>query len=406
MSTALTGRLSIYQVKGVSRGLVFLSLLLASMGGLAQKKYPVAAANPVFVLSGPVSLDSLSRYVHQHSIFRFSFNSRKIRGERRIFFPRGKYTLSRLLQRVRQTTGLYYRRYKEHVIFQDNRPPGWVSAGEGKVQGVGQGSKEGVKGKGGGGQEDKKIGNGPTQDGGGSGKDGVEGKMGEDGKTGNGKVQVGKMGNEKASDERGEKKVQDEGRGDKMARDGKIKNSKGRWHLQTGLFASETLYGNLRVEAGLKPIHLIFSYGTDFTIHAWQVGLGSVIHKSESSQWQLFALYSRLKVTYPTDTFSMIGKIYQVKGDWYMAGVNFCMRMSGHWLLKAGASLNLLKTSYWLDGQLSNAVNIAPSNENPDTRYRLLRPPYYLINTFDKNNPVNYKAWIGLSLGIYYSLPI
>jgi len=373
MITALTGKQSIYRAKGASS--LFLSLLLVTAGSFAQKKYPAEATNPTFSLYGRISLDSLTRHIHQHSAFRFSFNSRKIRGEKQITFVRGNYSMPSLLQRIRQTTGLYYRRYKEHVIFQDNQPPGWITEkhGGGAIKVAATTNKAAI--------------------------------VNTKGAIVNTKAVII---NDAIPPIRSPKlryphpPIQ-------MAGPGVTERKKHAipWLLQAGFFTSETLYGNLQAEAGIRPIHLLVSYGTDLTRHAWQMGLGSIIHKSENNQWQLFATYSRLRNTYRlTDTFNIIGKIYQVKGSWYVAGMNFCTRMSGRWMLKAGASANLLKTSYWLDGQLSNAVNQLPLNDNPDTRYRLLKPPYYLINTFDKNNPVNYKAWIGLSLGIYYNIPI
>jgi hypothetical protein len=374
MITALTGKQSIYRAKGVSS--LFLSLLLATAGSFAQKKYPAEATNPTFVLYGRISLDSLTRHIHQHSVFRFSFNSRKIRGEKQITFVRGHYSLPSLLQRIRQTTGLYYRRYKEHVIFQDNQPPGWIAEKHG-------GGDETLR------DRDERL------------RDrGPKGRASRN-------IKAAIINN--AIPPIRSPKLRYPHPPLQMAGPGVTERKKHTipWLLRAGFFTSETLYGNLQAEAGIKPIHLLVSYGTDLTRHAWQMGLGSIIHKSENNQWQLFATYSRLRNTYRlTDTFNIIGKIYQVKGSWYVAGMNFCTRMSGRWMLKAGASANLLKTSYWLDGQLSNAVNLLPLNDNPDTRYRQLQPPYYLINTFNKNNPVNYKAWIGLSLGIYYNLPL
>jgi hypothetical protein len=312
---------------------------------------------------------------------------------------------------------------KEHGKKEDEKrrdeKVGEEKSEEGKVSGEEQGGKKGLNGRAGDEKRgDEKMGKREVRD----EKRGDERGRQEKGGDERGRQEKGgdvrsgqekranlRGGQEKGGDVRGgQEKRADVRGGQEKRRDGTDAESQKQsfpWHLQAGFFTSETLYGNLRVEAGVTPIHLIVSYGTDLSRHAWQFGLGSVISKNENRQWQIFATYSRLRASYYTDTFG-ISKMYVVKGSWYVAGGNYCTRLSDHWLLKAGASVNLLKTSYWLDGQLSNAVNLLPSAGNPDSRYRLLHPPYYLINTFDRNNPVNYKIWIGLSVGIYYSLPI
>ena len=84
-------------------------------------EHPVANKS-IFFLDGRITLDSLTKYVHKSSGVRFSFNSVKVKGSKEMVFPKGKYSFSEVLQRIRKTTSLYYSVYSGYIIFQDNPP--------------------------------------------------------------------------------------------------------------------------------------------------------------------------------------------------------------------------------------------------------------------------------------------
>ncbi len=73
-----------------------------------------------FLLSGKISLDSLTKYIHKKSGIRFSFNSVKVKGSREISFPKAWYSIEEIFQQIKKTTSLYYSFYYGYVIFQDN----------------------------------------------------------------------------------------------------------------------------------------------------------------------------------------------------------------------------------------------------------------------------------------------
>jgi hypothetical protein len=75
-----------------------------------------------FSLAGTITLDSLTKFVHQRSGVRFSFNSSKVKGSKLIAFPRSAYSLQAILQHIRKTTSLYYSYYAGYIVFQDNPP--------------------------------------------------------------------------------------------------------------------------------------------------------------------------------------------------------------------------------------------------------------------------------------------
>jgi hypothetical protein len=75
-----------------------------------------------FYFDKPITLDSLTRYVHSRSKLRFSFNSTKVKGSKLIYMKKGAYTIDQLLQQIRKNTSLYYSVRRGYVIFQDNPP--------------------------------------------------------------------------------------------------------------------------------------------------------------------------------------------------------------------------------------------------------------------------------------------
>jgi hypothetical protein len=114
-------------IRRILSALLVLTLLTAFENAFAQSKPNASASqrplNGVhFYFDKPVTLDSLTRYVHSRSKIRFSFNSTKVKGAQMIDLEKGVYTIDQLLQQVRKNTSLYYAVRNGYVIFQDNPP--------------------------------------------------------------------------------------------------------------------------------------------------------------------------------------------------------------------------------------------------------------------------------------------
>jgi hypothetical protein len=161
---------------------------------------------------------------------------------------------------------------------------------------------------------------------------------------------------------------------------------------------------NPAIEAGIRPIHLLLSWGSNFHVNGWRIGLGSIIANKPDQQWQVMATFCPLRTTYNIDSGSTVLH-FIVKGQLYNAGGNWCKRIDNtHWLFKIGAGLNLLHTTYYKDGVATSPAHYFTSTENPDTKLYLVRPPWMISNTYNKNATDNNKIWIGLSVGFYYDL--
>ncbi|OQP56875.1 hypothetical protein A3860_09840 [Niastella vici] len=103
---------------------LFLLFILTAGGNCFAQSKPNAPGNQrvQFYFDKPITLDSLTKFVHSHSKIRFSFNSSKVKGTKIINLKKGTYTIGSLLQQIHQHTSLYYSIYNGYVIFQDNPP--------------------------------------------------------------------------------------------------------------------------------------------------------------------------------------------------------------------------------------------------------------------------------------------
>jgi hypothetical protein len=108
--------------KSISGLFVFIALAVCG-NCFAQKKPAVSGNHGVqFYFDKPITLDSLTKYVHNRSKIRFSFNSSKVKGNKMIYLKKGTYSIDLLLQEIQKNTSLYYSMYNGYVIFQDNPP--------------------------------------------------------------------------------------------------------------------------------------------------------------------------------------------------------------------------------------------------------------------------------------------
>lgn len=88
----------------------------------APRNQHTSTGGAPFYFDKPITLDSLTKYVHSRSRLRFSFNSTKVKGGQLIDLKKGAYTIDQLLQQIRKNTSLYYAVRNGYVIFQDNPP--------------------------------------------------------------------------------------------------------------------------------------------------------------------------------------------------------------------------------------------------------------------------------------------
>lgn len=405
-----------YQARGVIKNhtillTVFVLLMTACVKLSAQTNKP--PFNNSLFIEGKISLDSLIRYVHIHTGMRFSFNSGKIKSSKIISFPKGKYSLNQVLLHIKKTTSLYYALFKGYVILQDNplkeNKDKIAISSTYKQQSININKRT----------YNKKI-------------------KSEKYNSFTAKViqplskystnlkpiivaaslpQTDSIFSNKLIDSSGNINVSYISKDSILnnsrqsiksivtAKENPTKEDRPKWFMpysQIGLFVSEIMYTNLSFEIGIRPVHFIFSLGTNYQISGWKIGIGSIFKSTEQSQWQANASVSFLKRNLPSgDT---IFKTLTVKGKLYNGAIQWGKDFSSKWQIKIGSSFNILRTEYYYKDKLTPVSGLPQPVDNFENSVYLVRPPFLLKNTFDINKYSNIKTWIGINIGIYYKL--
>jgi len=360
--------------------------------------------NATLPLKGTITLDSLTNYVHRNTGIRFSFNSAKVKGNKLITFPAKNYTIDQLLKHLQQATSLYYFSYKSYIIFQETPPkhkqttpvaiathqPSKTTKQPSIIQ-----KKKTTVAPANVAKQTPKV-------------DTV--------KKDSAIISVNEPAAPVVIDSTPKKdttarivtvaKTKPDTLQERVKKTDSIpaiSNKSIHLHAQAGVFSTETLYANAGVEIGIQQIHLLFSMATNFDVSGPRIGLGSVIINHAKTQWQVQASLCFLEKTAPIDSFGT-NIDFTTKGKLYSAGIEWCRKLSSHFTFKAGASFNLLRTTYYRFDAESPVGYILPPDEDGDKKFELLKIPAMLSNNYDKYKPSNNKTWIGLSVGVYYNL--
>lgn len=361
----------IYQATVVRRSVVAACFLWWSVPLLAQGHLSLP-------LAGSVSLDSLTRLVDRSSDVRFSFNSRKIKGNRAIYFAGGSYSLPRMLAVIHKATGLYYFRYKDHVIFQDNPPR---QAPRRAPQQTASAKKE---------QKAPK----PA-----------------------GVLRAATASEDLDNPETAgpapypvfHKCIPRRGRvppppPSPQASGSPAHDPDSRWHVQVAVAGSDVVYYGFQAEAGWRVLHLVAGWQTNLDIKGWKLGLGSVLLNRDHMQLQWIATVSPVKKNDYIDSPN-INNTYTLKGLLFGTDLWWCQKLGAHWLLKGGPEFDVLHTTYYAGGVATSGINVNPLLPDPDGRYYLIKAPLRVFDTFSRTRPGNWRGWIGLSVSIAYALP-
>jgi len=347
--------------KGVNKRLIILYLL--GTIGITGKAQPLTWKTAV--LTGAITLDSLTRYMNIHTDIRLTFNSGKVHGGRTVLFPGKTYDVNGLLLYIQQHTGLTWTLIGKHVIFRDDPHKMRAPAARKKPA-------------------PRVI--------------GVHTRLARIDTTKREAVTIDTRIREKSLP-----LVQSSPPKENQAPEKKPVPSK--WILRAGAFASEVLYTNAGIEAGIKPVSLLFSVGSNFHLTTWHIGLqsGAIRLWPWKIPVHITAGYSPLSATIKVDSGVQQTISFTAKGQLYDLGVTAYQRHGKHWLFKVSLDTRLLKTSYYKNGTLTAPGRYFPLTEDPDKILYLLRPPLKFVNTFDRNSATNIKLWPGISIGFYYS---
>lgn len=190
--------------------------------------------------------------------------------------------------------------------------------------------------------------------------------------------------------------------------------------LGAGVSADELYYINPTVRAGFDFLYGTIAYNTGTFAH-WRYGLGSSVRLND--RWSLRLEVNGggpLKQPYTITTFDTTtivvdsGVIRQVITERntalvvqsrltrFIMGAEF--KMTGNLYVGGSLILNSLHTTYSSNGNPVALSNILPIGYDADDKYRTIKPPYQLSNSYNGNSSSNTKLWIGIQLSLIYKL--
>lgn len=174
-----------------------------------------------------------------------------------------------------------------------------------------------------------------------------------------------------------------------------------RFYASAGLTTSEVLYVNPQIKVGLPWLFASASWETNFKGSGFFYGLGTSVKLPGNRGFQLSASTGALSNDFgwPTSTGDTIG---QVKTRLTRIDILGKIHLSRRWTLQFGPVLNFMGSKYSFKD--SSRANSFPPPTNVSKDMYILNPPYTLSNNYKENTGSDKKIWIGLQIGLFYTL--
>jgi hypothetical protein len=172
-------------------------------------------------------------------------------------------------------------------------------------------------------------------------------------------------------------------------------------YLQAGAFATDAMYANAGIEAGLSWLHLLASVGRNNRVTEWRLGIGTLVKRTRRSDFQLNASIGFMQKGYEADSFTY-KRIITAKGILPAVHLEWRYFFNNRLSAKLALGHNVLFTSYNINGQKS--VLPIDIRNTADETFRLVHPWKLLSNSFTPEKATNIKQWMGGAVGIYYNL--
>jgi hypothetical protein len=193
---------------------------------------------------------------------------------------------------------------------------------------------------------------------------------------------------------------------------------------EAGLTADELYYLDPTLSMGFSFLYGTISYNLGTFAH-WRYGLGAAARFNNG--WSVhfeWTTGSKLSQNYNIQTFDTIyqpppidtleppepptiienNKPLLVQSTLNRFSVGVTWDMGKHLSLGAAVTMNFLNTTYSSNGNKVTLNDFLPIGYDADQKYRTVKPPYLISNSYNGNNPSNTKVWLGLQLRFMYRL--
>lgn len=185
--------------------------------------------------------------------------------------------------------------------------------------------------------------------------------------------------------------------------------------LDIGISTEETLFMGATLQGGLPKFFGSVSVKSNGSSTIFLYGLGTSMNVKKKTRVLFTAHIGPYKKDFtsnmftPADTASGISDTtvqhrITVKGVLarLTIGVEWKPKPQGNWKLYVGLNVNALQSRYAIDGRNSGLGTL--NLQDAERKFSAVYPPYTLTNSYQGNLFVTTKTWIGVELGIRYTI--
>lgn len=178
-----------------------------------------------------------------------------------------------------------------------------------------------------------------------------------------------------------------------------------------GSMVDECFYLSPTIKLGFPFLYLIGVWRTNFTISGFGYGIGSTHKLSKNWRVQININKGTLKNTSvlyyglapgssPSANDSTF--IIKTKGSLLRGELFIETRIGNKLNLQFGPVINLLNYKNYANGKPVSEVPSFPSNIDVTKKYHLLKPPYFITESYNREKSSGRKLWVGLQVGLFY----
>jgi hypothetical protein len=192
--------------------------------------------------------------------------------------------------------------------------------------------------------------------------------------------------------------------------------------MDAGVSADETYYFSPILHLGFRFLYATLSYNTG-AYSQWRYGLGAEARVND--KWSLrvdFTTGKKFSASFAFPTFDTIilppdsanpqptplitekDVPLTVQSQLSRFSFSVARQFSTNFSLAAGITLNRLKSAYFSEGRPFDLNNIDPPIPDADNRFRTMKPPYVLTQSYNPADATGVKLWLGFQITILYRL--
>ncbi|MEC5146315.1 hypothetical protein UNH65_22360 [Chitinophaga sp. 180180018-2] len=174
--------------------------------------------------------------------------------------------------------------------------------------------------------------------------------------------------------------------------------------MATGIAADDAFYFSPGINAGFPWLYAIGRWNTNFHVNGWSYGLGTSFRIAGSWRMYVDVTTGSLTKDYPAVADSLTNIKVGVKGQLSRLELQVEKVLNNRLSLRFGPVINLLHTTYYLNGIKTAPDNMIFPRQGIENNYYLIKPVYTISNTYSDQSASNNKIWIGIRAGLYFRI--